>query len=140
MVHTEVDMIVNHINHNHIDYYHIIHHQGIIYNFLNLLNFSIKRNYKVSSITTMIIMEMHGCSMIDKGGSLILTLVREADFRTLIRATGFSNSIPYFDGSFDVESTLLWIDKIDGLFDMEYIPMKDQVEFVSYKLKGRAAA
>ena len=31
--------------------------------------------------------------------------------------------IPSFDGSYDVESTLLWIDKIDELFDMEYIPM-----------------
>ena len=37
----------------------------------------------------------------------------------------FSNSIPSFDGSLDIESTLLWIDKIDGLFDMEYIPMED---------------
>jgi len=51
-----------------------------------------------------------------------------------------SNSIPSFDGSLDVESILLWIDKINGLFDMEYISMEDQVEFVTYKLKERAVA
>ena len=50
----------------------------------------------------------------------------------------FSNSIPSFNGSLNAESTLLWIGKIDGLFDMEYILMEDQVEFVTYKLKGRA--
>ena len=39
MVRAEVDMIVNHINHNHISCHQIIHHQGIIYNILNFLNF-----------------------------------------------------------------------------------------------------
>ena len=31
----------------------------------------------------------------------------------------FSNSISSFDGSHNVESTLLWIEKVDKLFDME---------------------
>ena len=48
--------------------------------------------------------------------------------------------IPSFDGSHDVKSTLLWSDKIDELFDMEYIPMEDQIEFVVHKLKGRTWA
>ena len=52
----------------------------------------------------------------------------------------FSNYIPSFDWSHDVESTFLWIEKVDNLFDMEYIPMEDYVEFVIYKLKGRTAA
>ena len=46
----------------------------------------------------------------------------------------------FFDGSHDVESTLLWIEKIDNLFDMEYILMKDHVKFVVHKLKGRRIA
>ena len=54
---------------------------------------------------------------------------------------GYSNPnkfrIPSFDGSYDVESTLLWINKIDELFDMEYIPVKDQIEFVAHRLKER---
>ena len=45
----------------------------------NLLNFSMKRNCEVPSITIMTIMKMEGCSMIDKEGSLILALV-EVDF------------------------------------------------------------
>ena len=60
MVRIEADMIVNHINHHHIDHHHIIHHQGIIYNIINLMNFSTKRNCKVSSITIMMIMKMEG--------------------------------------------------------------------------------
>jgi len=52
----------------------------------------------------------------------------------------FSNSISSFDRSVDVESTLLWINKIDGLFDMKYILMEDQVEFVTYKFKERIVA
>ena len=43
MVHTETDIIADHINHHindhFIDHHHIIHHQSIIYNILNLLNF-----------------------------------------------------------------------------------------------------
>ena len=75
MVRTEANMIISRINHHY-----IIHQQGIIYNILNLLNFSMKRNYEVPSITTMMIIKMEGCFMIDKGGSLILTLLGEADF------------------------------------------------------------
>ena len=48
----------------------------------------------------------------------------------------FSNSIPSFDGSHDVESTLLWTEEVDKLFDMEYIPMEDHIEFAPHKLKG----
>ena len=36
----------------------------------------------------------------------------------------FSTSILSFNGSHDVESIFLWIEKVDNLFDMEYIPMK----------------
>jgi len=39
--HIEADVIVNRINHHH-----IIYHQGIIYNILNFLNFSMKRNHQ----------------------------------------------------------------------------------------------
>jgi len=92
MVHTVVDMIVNHINHHyinhhhidhqHIDHYDITHHQGIIYNILNLLKFFMKKNCEVPSITIIMIMKIEGYSMIGKEGSLILTLVGEADFQT----------------------------------------------------------
>ena len=39
----------------------------------------------------------------------------------------FSNSISSFDGSHDIESTLLWIEKIDNVFDMGYIPKENHV-------------
>ena len=52
----------------------------------------------------------------------------------------FSNPIPSFDGSHDVESTLLCNEEVDNLFDMKYIPMEDHVEFMVHKLKGRTAA
>jgi len=65
---------------------------------------------------------------------------RRSGFLNSNRRDKFSNSILSFDGCFDIESTLLWIDKVDGLFDMKYIPMENQVEFVAYKLKGRAMA
>ena len=52
----------------------------------------------------------------------------------------FFNSIPSFDGSHNVESTLFWIKEFDKLFDMDYIPMEDHVEFVAHKLKGRTTA
>jgi len=51
----------------------------------------------------------------------------------------FSNSIPSFDGSHDIESTLLWIEEVGKLFDMEYIPIEDHIEFATYKLKGRTS-
>jgi len=57
---------------------------------------------------------------------------------------GYSNfdkfGISSFDENLDIESTLLWIEKIDNLFDIEYILMGDYVEFVAYKFKGRAVA
>jgi len=48
----------------------------------------------------------------------------------------FYNSISSFEESHDVESTLLWIEKVDNLFDMEYSHGR-RVEFVVHKLKGR---
>jgi len=57
---------------------------------------------------------------------------------------GYSNfdefRIPYFDGNLDFESHLLWINKVDKLFYIEYIPMEGYVEFVAYKLIGRTTA
>ena len=57
---------------------------------------------------------------------------------------GYSNfdkfGIPSFDGNLDIESTLLWIEKIDNLFDIKHILMEDYVELVVYKHKGRAVA
>jgi len=47
---------------------------------------------EVSSITTLIskiIMKMKRCSMVRDGGSLILTLIKKMDFRTLIGEAGF---------------------------------------------------
>ena len=97
MVHIEEDMIVNrinhhYINHHHIDHHHIIHHEDIIYNILNLMNLSMKRNCKISSINTIILkitIKMKGWSIEGEGGSLILTLIEGADSRTLIGETGF---------------------------------------------------
>ena len=51
----------------------------------------------------------------------------------------FSNSIPSFAESHDIESILFWVEEVDNLFDMEYIPMEDHVEFVVHKLKGKTA-
>jgi len=61
--------------------------------------------------------------MIGKRGSLILTLVGEADFRTLIREK-FSNSIPSFDGSLDVESTLFGSIKLMGCLTWSIFPWR----------------
>jgi len=83
----ETNMIINRINH-----YHIIHHQGILYNILNLVNFFTKRNCTIPSITTMYLkmfMKMERCSMEDEGGLLILILIRETNFWTLIGEIGF---------------------------------------------------
>jgi len=41
----------------------------------------------------------------------------------------------FFYGSHDIESTLLWIDKIDELFDMEYIPMEIKLSLCLINLK-----
>jgi len=81
MLRTEADMIVNHVNHHHIDHHHIDHHQDIIYNILNLLNFSTVRNHP--SISTMI-MKKIGWPIEGVGDSPILTLIGEAGFQTLI--------------------------------------------------------
>ena len=89
MVRIEADMIVNRINHYHVDHHHIIYHQDIIYNMFNLMNFSIKRNYEISSITTIMIMKMEECFMMGKGVSLFLTLIGEADFQNRIGETDF---------------------------------------------------
>ena len=90
MVRTEVDLIINHINHhiNHhfIEHHHIIHHQSIIYNILNLSNFSMRKIH--SSISTMIMKEIRW-PMEGVGDSLILTLIGEAGLLTLIRGTCF---------------------------------------------------
>jgi len=82
MVRTEAEMIVNHIKNHHnnyhlIDHNHIIHYQGIIYNIFNFFNFSMKRKHP--SIGPMIL------KMIIEGerGSLILTLIGEANTLTL---------------------------------------------------------
>ena len=56
---------------------------------------------------------------------------------------GYSNPdefvIPSFDENLDIESSLLWINEVDKLFDMDYILIEDHVKFVTYKLKKRAA-
>jgi len=53
---------------------------------------------------------------------------------------GYSNPdefrIPSFDGSHD--SSLIWIDEVDKLFDMACILMENHVMFMAYKLKRRA--
>ena len=72
--------------------------------------------------------------MEDVGDSLILILIREASFLTLIggicfitlpvikkeysNLDEFSNFIPSFNGSHDVKSTLFWIEKIDKAWNI----------------------
>ena len=77
-------MMVNCINRHFIDHRHIIDHQGIIYNIINLLNFSTRRNHP--SISTMIIKKI-GWPMKGIGDSLILTLIGETGFLALIGGT-----------------------------------------------------
>jgi len=48
--------------------------------------------------------------------------------------------IPSFSSNSDIEFFLNWIYEVDKFFDMAYIPMKKQVKFVAYKLKGEAVA
>jgi len=106
-----------------INHHHIIHHQGILYNILNLVNFSTRRNYKVSSINIMMlkmIIKIKGWSMEGVGDSLILTL--RGKFSNPNRRSSFPNSIhdkrggysnldefwvPSFDGNLNIESSLL---------------------------------
>jgi len=55
---------------------------------------------------------------------------------------GYSNyeiRIPSFDGNLDIKSSLFWIDEVNKLLNVVCIPMEDHVEFVAYKLKGRAS-
>ena len=47
--------------------------------------------------------------------------------------------IPSFSENFGIES-LNWIYEVDKFFEMAYVPMKKQAKFVTYKLKGGAAA
>jgi len=68
---------------------------------------------------------------------------RRSRFPNFIRDKGgysnldeFFNFILSYNGSPDVESTLLWIDEIDKLFDMEYILIEEHVKFVTCSLKG----
>ena len=60
---------------------------------------------------------------------IILSVTKEEDIQILM------SFLITFDGSHDVESILLWIEKVDKLFDMEYILMEDHVEFAAHKLK-----
>jgi len=69
---------------------------------------------------------------------------RRGRFPNSIREKGgYSNPdefrIPSFDESLDIESSLIWIDEVDKLFDMAYIFIENYVKFATYKLKGRAA-
>ena len=56
---------------------------------------------------------------------------------------GYSNldgfRISSFYKSLDVESSLIWIDEVDKLFDIAYILMENHVKFMAYKLNGIAA-
>jgi len=60
------------------------------------------------------------------------------------KGEGYSNldefRIPSFDGNLDIESSLMWIDDFDKLFDIAYILMENHVKFVTYKLKKRILA
>ena len=95
MIRTEADLIINHINHHFIEHHHIIHHQSIIYNILNLSNFSMRKNH--SSISTMNMKEIRW-PMEGVGDSLILTLIGEAGFLTVT---------PRFHGYGDVTATYI---------------------------------
>ena len=57
---------------------------------------------------------------------------------------GYSNPdefrTPSFDESLNIVSSFIWIDEVDKLFDMAYIPIENHVKFVAYKLKGRGEA
>ena len=91
--------------------------------------------------------------------SLILIQIGEAGFLTLTgklespypnhdREGGYPNpheyrmkvDIPSFNENLDIESFLDWIYEVDKFFDMAHAPMEKQVKFVTYKLKGEAAA
>ena len=134
MVCTKADMIVNHINHHH-----IIHHQGIIYNSLNFLNFFYEKESPIYQYNDY---EEDRMAYGRHRGFANPNLHRRGEFPNPNRRNkflnfirdqrgGYSNldksstSIPTFDGSHDVESTLLWIEKVHNLFDMKYIRMED---------------
>jgi len=118
-----------------------------------LSGFSTKRNCVIQHINTVMIMKVKGWPMKGVRDSLILTLIGEAGFITLVRGTCFliisrtkeediqilisiliiflllmgvmMLSQPYF-GSRKLIIYLMWS-----------IPMEDHFEFVVHKLKGR---
>jgi len=68
-------------------------------------------------------------------------MVGNADSSNFIRdkGGGYSNPDEFrilsFDGSLEIESSLIWVDEIDMLFDMAYILMENHVKFVPSNLK-----
>jgi len=77
--------------HHHPPRYHLQHPK--------FTEFFCEEELQSQSITTMMIMKMEECFMIGKGGSLILSLVGEADFRTLIGEACFLILFFFFMGA-----------------------------------------
>ena len=88
MVRTEADGVIHQLIFHLINHLYIIHHRGILYNILNLMNLSTKRNCTIPSINTMI-MKMKGWFMEGEGGPLTLILIGEKEFWTLIGEIDF---------------------------------------------------
>ena len=108
-----------------------------------------RRNCDVPTINTMMIMEMKGRRGFanpnaNRRGGFPNPNEKDSFFNSIHgKGGGYSNfdefGVPSFNENLDFELSLLWIDKVDKLFYMKYIPMEDYVEFVAYKLKGRTA-
>ena len=67
------------------------------------------------------------------------TMVGEANFLILFVTKEENTQILMSLGSFlltrlDIESSLIWIDEVDKLFDMVYILIENHVKFVAYRL------
>jgi len=143
MVHTEADMIVNQLILHHMNLHYVNHHH-------------INRGYvNLHHDNNLLILNFHGdhngrhhiddpaeqdVSFIDK----YVNNGRRGRFSNSIRDKrgGYSNPDEFkilFYENIDIESSFLWIDEVDKLFDIMYIPMKNHVKFVAYKLKGKAA-